>query len=140
MDIFLGVGSRGYSLPRRFSAIQAGDADDEGSAIYSVKIPPGYRAWEMDSVAHEAGNLNDIRAILGIAVAIKAFRDGTLPFPNGTTIARLAWRDVPSDENNAVFGQFEDGKPVRDEALLKTCFPCHEPGKGHDFVFTRYAP
>jgi hypothetical protein len=150
----------------------AGSADDEGSAIYGVKIPPGYRDWQLVGVAHEAGNLNDIRAILGNTVAIKAFRDGTLPFPDGTIIARLAWKDMPSDENNAVFGrfqsfvagpatnvqfmvkdsnkyastggwgfgQFEDGKPNRDAALFKTCFPCHEPAKGHDFVFTHYAP
>src|ERR1700684_4417850 len=35
--------------------------------------------------------------------------------------------------------QFTDGKPA-DEALHKTCFPCHEPGKARDFVFTHYAP
>jgi hypothetical protein len=37
------------------------------------------------------------------------------------------------------FAQFNDGKAV-DEAVIKTCFPCHEPAKGHDFVFTRCAP
>ena len=37
------------------------------------------------------------------------------------------------------FAQFKDGKPA-DEALLKTCFPCHEPVKARDFVFTHYAP
>jgi hypothetical protein len=37
------------------------------------------------------------------------------------------------------FAQFNDGKPA-DAALLKTCFPCHAPAKGHDFVFTHYAP
>jgi hypothetical protein len=37
------------------------------------------------------------------------------------------------------FAQFNDGKPA-DEAVIKTCFPCHVPAKGHDFVFTRYAP
>jgi hypothetical protein len=38
------------------------------------------------------------------------------------------------------FGQFKDGKPA-DEAVHKTCFPCHEAyAKGHDFVFTWYAP
>lgn len=37
------------------------------------------------------------------------------------------------------FAQFNDGKAV-DEAVIKTCFPCHEPAKAHDFVFTRYAP
>ena len=37
------------------------------------------------------------------------------------------------------FGDFKDGKPG-DEALHKTCFPCNEPAKDSDFVFTRYAP
>ena len=37
------------------------------------------------------------------------------------------------------FADFRDGKPG-DEALHKTCFPCHEPAKDHDFVFTHYAP
>jgi len=30
---------------------------------------------------------------------------------------------------------FADFKDVH-----KTCFPCHEPGKASDFVFTHYAP
>jgi hypothetical protein len=37
------------------------------------------------------------------------------------------------------YAEFINGKPA-DEAVLKTCFPCHEPYKGQDFVFTRYAP
>jgi hypothetical protein len=37
------------------------------------------------------------------------------------------------------FAQFKDDKPD-DKAALKTCFPCHEPVKARDFVFTRYAP
>ena len=37
------------------------------------------------------------------------------------------------------FGDFKDGKPG-DEALHKTCFPCHETAKDCDFVFTHYAP
>jgi hypothetical protein len=37
------------------------------------------------------------------------------------------------------FGHFNtDGKPG-DEALLKTCFPCHAKAS-RDFVFTRYVP
>jgi len=37
----------------------------EGSAapIFGIKIFPGYRDWKLVSVAHEAGSLNDIRAI-----------------------------------------------------------------------------
>jgi len=37
------------------------------------------------------------------------------------------------------FADFKDGK-TQDEAVHKTCFPCHEPGKASDFVFTYYAP
>jgi hypothetical protein len=37
------------------------------------------------------------------------------------------------------FGHFKDGKPG-DEALMNTCFPCHNQGKARDLVFTRYAP
>jgi Cytochrome P460 len=33
----------------------------------------------------------------------------------------------------------KDGTPA-DEAMLKTCFPCHAAIKARDFVFTRYSP
>jgi hypothetical protein len=153
------------------SAPASGHADEEPAPIFGIKIPPGYRDWRLISVAHEAGNNNDLRAILGNDVATEAYREGKLPFPDGTIIARLAWSYVVSEENNKVFGraqsfvagppiniqlmikdstkyaatggwgfaQFKDGKPA-DEAVHKTCFPCHVPAKVRDFVFTRYAP
>jgi Cytochrome P460 len=37
------------------------------------------------------------------------------------------------------FAQFTNGKPDG-EALHRTRFGCHEPGKSRDFVFTRYSP
>jgi hypothetical protein len=40
----------------------SGQADGEAAPIYGIKIPPGYRDWRLISVAHEEGNLNDIRA------------------------------------------------------------------------------
>jgi hypothetical protein len=58
------------------------------------------------SVAHEEGNINDIRAILGNDLAIKAYREGTLPFPEGTIIARIAWSHDASEENNKAFAPF----------------------------------
>jgi Cytochrome P460 len=100
----------------------AGDADDQGSPIYGVKIPAGYREWPLVAVAHETGDLNDLRAILGNAIAMKAFRDGTLPFPDGTVIARMAWKHVPSAENDAVFGRsqsFVTGAPTNLEFMVK---------------------
>jgi hypothetical protein len=85
------------------------------SPIFVSDIPPGYRDWRLISVAHEAGSLNDIRAILGNDIAIKAYREGTLPFPEGTIIARVAWSYVPSEENNKTFGRaqsFVAGPPT----------------------------
>ena len=83
----------------------AGGADDESSPIFGIKIPAGYRDWRLISVAHEEGSLNDLRAVLGNDVAIKAYREGQLPFPDGAIIARLAWSYVPSEENNKAFGR-----------------------------------
>ncbi len=150
----------------------SGRADEEAAPIYVEEIPPGYRDWRLISVAHEEGNLNDIRAILGNDIAIEAYRDGKLPFPDGAIIARLAWSYVPSEENNKVFGRpqsfvagpptngvqfmikdskkyastggwgfghFNDGKPAG-EAVLKTCFACHQAGTFRDLVFTGYTP
>ena len=83
----------------------AGGADDESSPIFGIKIPPGYRDWRLISVAHEEGNLNDLRAILGNDAAIKASREGQLPFPDGTIIARLAWSYDPLEESSKAFGR-----------------------------------
>jgi len=88
-----------------YIAPASGQADGEAAPIFGIKIQPGYRDWKLISVAHEAGNLNDIRAILGNDIAIKAYREGTRSFPDGAVIARLSWNYVASEENNKVFGR-----------------------------------
>jgi hypothetical protein len=153
------------------TAAQGSDAANgalakDASPIYGVTIPKGYRQWPLIAPSEEAAPLNELRAILGNPVAINAYRDGTLPFPDGTILAKLAWKHVPSPEFQPAsipgaattvqimvkdskkyaatggwgFGRFINGKPV-DEAQHQTCFACHEANvKAHDFVFTRYAP
>ncbi|HYP29959.1 MAG TPA: cytochrome P460 family protein [Blastocatellia bacterium] len=88
-----------------FTATASRHADGEAAPAFVKKIPPGYRDWRLISVAREEGDLNDIRAILGNDIAIKAYREGKLPFPDGTMIARIAWSHDPSEENNKVFGR-----------------------------------
>lgn len=83
----------------------------EAAPLFVTEIPRGYRDWRLVSVAHEEGNLNDIRAILGNDKAINAYREGKLPFPEQTIIARIAWRHVPSEENNKVFGRDQSFVP-----------------------------
>jgi hypothetical protein len=93
----------------------AGSGEAKDSPLYVTEVPEGYRDWKLISVAHEEGKLNDIRGILGNDIAIKAYREGTLPFPDGAIIARLAWSYVASDENNKTFGRpqsFIAGSPT----------------------------
>jgi Cytochrome P460 len=80
-------------------------AEADAAPIFGIKLPDGYRDWKLISVAREEGDLNDIRAILGNDIAINAYREGKLPFPDGTVIARLAWNHESSEENNKVFGR-----------------------------------
>jgi hypothetical protein len=90
-------------------------SNQEAAPIFVTKIPPGYRDWRVVSVAHEAGELNDIRAVLGIDIAIKAYREGKLSFPEGAIIGRIAWSYVASEDNNKIFGReqsFVAGSPT----------------------------
>jgi len=78
-------------------------AESNASPIYGITIPAGYRDWRLISVARLAGgNLKQLRAQLGNDIAIKTFREGKLPFPDGAIIAALHWNEVASDENNKV--------------------------------------
>ena len=85
----------------------SGQADGAAAQIYGVKLPPGYRDWRLISVAHEEGNLNDLRAILGNDAAIQASREGKLPYPDGTIIVRIAWSYDPLEESSKAFGRLQ---------------------------------
>jgi len=144
-----------------------GDAGSgDASPIYGVKLPDGYRQWALIAPAQEAAPLDELRAVLGNDLAIKAYQDSTLPFPDGTVLVKLAWKHVQSPEFEPAsipgvattvqvmvkdsrkyastggwgFGRFINGKPA-DEAQHQTCFACHQARvQNHDFVFTRFAP
>lgn len=136
------------------------------SPLFGVTLPDGYRTWSFIAPAAEAGPLDELRVVVGNAVAIEAYRTGTLPFPDGAILVKLAWqqRQSPDFEPATVpgrattvqvmvkdlkkyartggwgFGRFVDGEPV-DEAQHRTCFACHEARvQRNDYVFTRFAP
>lgn len=173
---------------RTYSVLQSSEmwvsmrsADQAASPIYGITIPDGYRDWKLIAVSEiGAGDHSQLRAEFGNEIAIKAFQQGKLPFPDGSIVAAQHWTKESSAENDKVlallpmvggfsspksfipgsfinaqfmvkdskkhattggwgFADFKDGKPS-DEALHETCFPCHQPAKDHDFVYTRYAP
>jgi hypothetical protein len=104
------------------TAPASGQGAGEAVPIFGIKIPPGFRDWGLLSVAHEEGDLHSLGAILGNDVAITAYRDGKLPFPDGTIIAALHYRHVPSEENDKVFGRsqsFVPGPPTNIQFMVK---------------------
>jgi len=162
----------GVAVIAALTSPTSGQPGQNSAPVRVTKMPAGYRDWKWISSAHEEGNLNSIGAVLGNDVAIKAYREKTIPFPDGTIIAALHYRYTSSEENNQAFGRaqsFVPGLPTNvqfmvkdskkypatggwgfghfnkdgtlgDDALMKTCFPCHRLEKGQDLVFTRYAP
>ena len=91
----LSVGVLGAQAPRQ--------TDAQAAPIYGIKIPPGYRNWTLISMANVGSPVNDIRAKLGNDLAIRTYREGKTSFPDGAIIARLAYQQVTSEENNRVF-------------------------------------
>lgn len=101
---------------------ERGRADAKPAPAYVTEIPAGYRDWTFISVAHEEGNLHSFAAVLGNNVAAKAYREGTLPYPDGTMIVALHYSHVPSKENNQVFGReqsFVPGAPTNIQFMIK---------------------
>jgi len=86
-------------------------AAQEAAPAFVTQIPAGYRDWRWISSAHEAGNLNSLGAVLGNDVAIKAYRDGTIPYPDGTIIAALHYTHAPNQENDKIFGRPQSSLP-----------------------------
>jgi hypothetical protein len=100
----------------------SGRADEASTPVYVTELPAGYRDWKVVSVAHEEGDLHSFAIVLGNDVAIKAYREGHLPFPDGAIIIALHYKHVPSAENNKVFGKeqsFVAGPPTNIQIEVK---------------------
>jgi hypothetical protein len=133
-----------------------------------IELPSGYRDWRVIAPSFRSDN-GTIRVILGNDVAIEAARSGeTNPWPDGTILAKLVWKEVPHPHWAAahVPGEFvhvefmekdagrypdtggwgfarwlgTDQVPYGEDAgFAKTCFGCHVPVADTDHVFTRPA-
>ena len=140
---FFGVvaGCIAIALSGAYVAKSAAPSDQEGqlqtgtvahspnaSPIYGVTIPDGYRDWKLIAVnqIQLAGKGEQLRAQLGNDLAIKALKDGTLPFPDGSIIAAIHWTRVSSEDNNKVLNgpfpgtqSFVIGSPVNVQFMVK---------------------
>ena len=130
-----------------------------------IALVEGYRDWQVIAPSYRPDK-NHIRVILGNGTAIRAFREGKRPFPDGTIFAKVAWNaekhpKFPVAEVPAAFAQVEfmvkdagkykdtggwgfarfvgaDLKPYgKDAGFVAECFGCHTPVASNDYLFTR---
>lgn len=88
-----------------FVVIAAAASPQENGTATGFTIPPGYREWQLISVAAVGPPLNDVRAKLGNEVAMSDFRKGTIPYRDGAIIARLAWKQSADPQTITAFRQ-----------------------------------
>jgi hypothetical protein len=102
-------------------------AQSNASPIFGVTIPAGYRDWELIAVNQlMTDKVDQLRAQLGNEIAIKAFKEGKIPFPDGSIIAALHWKRVPSEANNKILAPVFPGaqsfvveSPVNVQVMVK---------------------
>ncbi|MGO9266359.1 MAG: cytochrome P460 family protein [Candidatus Binataceae bacterium] len=111
-----------------FMTAASGQADEGSSPIYGVKVPANYREWKLIAVDNllVAGKTDQLRAQLGNDIAIKAFEEGKVPFPDGAIIAAVHWTRIRSEDNSNVLAgpfpgaqSFVVGSPVNVQFMVK---------------------
>jgi cytochrome P460 len=147
------------------TTVTAWSAASVAPAPNGITIPDGYQNWRLIAVSHRTDN-NSLRSILGNDVAIRAAREGkTNPWPDGTTFAKVMWKDAqhprwPAATVPGEFAQVEfmikDAKKYAatggwgfarwrganlapygaDATFVQECFGCHTPMRDNDYVFT----
>jgi len=133
-----------------------------------IRIPEGYKNWRLLSSSHRTDN-NTLRVILGNDIAIEAAGRGrTNPWPDGTILAKLVWKDTQHDKWPAatVPGKFVHAEFMikdaakyaatggwgfarwlgtelqpygKDAGFVQECYACHIPVKQDDYVYTHPA-
>src|SRR5271167_3593645 len=125
--VFLLVAVAAAAVVVASSAPVSGHTDEAASPIYGVTIPPGYRDWKMIAVAQlKTDKVDQMRAQVGNEIAVKAYQEGTLPFPEGAIIVAMHWTRIPSEFNNEVLDpafpgaqSFIVGAPVNIQVMVK---------------------
>jgi hypothetical protein len=125
--VFLLVAVAAVAAVVASSAHVSGHADEAASPIYGVTIPPGYRDWKMIAVAQlNTDKVAQLRAQLGNEIAIRAYKERKVPFPDGAIIVALHWTRVSSEDNNKVLAgpfpsaqSFVVGAPVNMQVMVK---------------------
>jgi hypothetical protein len=131
-----------------------------------IALPDGYEDWRVIGVSQRTDN-GTLRVVLGNDMAVDAARAGdTNPWPEGSVLAKLVWKNMTLDAWPSAIGPGEfiqvefmikessiysstggwgfarwlgaEKKPYGEDAsFVQECFACHTPVKDSDYVFTR---
>jgi len=140
-------------------------ANSVSPAANGIQYPVGLKNWRVISSSFRTDN-NTQRVILGNAIAINASQSGkTNPWPNGTILAKLVWKNTEHPQWKAAIvpGEFvhseimvRDTKKYKttqgwgyarwkgeqqtpyglDESFSQECASCHSHAKDSNYVFT----
>lgn len=97
-----------------YFALASEHAEENSLAIFLKEIPQGYREWKLIAVSRLTSPKGaQLRAQLGNDIAIKAYQEGKLPFPDGAMIVALHWDEISSENNNKVLAQGFPGAGIQ---------------------------
>lgn len=142
------------------AAVAAQPVAPNGIGLYA-----DYLNWQVIAPSYREDK-GHIRIITGNAIAVAALRAGTKPLPDGSVLAKAAWKAekhpfFPVATEPGAFVQVEfmvkdarkykntggwgfarfvgaDLKPYgKDSGFVAECFGCHTPVAGNDYLFTK---
>lgn len=143
----------------------SGGAADKPVAANGIALYPDYLTWKVIAPSYREDK-GHIRLVTGNDIAVAALRAGTKPLPDGSVLAKIAWKaekhpSFPVATVPGAFAQVEfmvkdavkykdtggwgyarflgnDLKPYgKDAGFVQECFGCHTPVADNDYLFTR---
>ena len=140
-------------------------AADLPMAPNGISLYPDYLSWKVVAPSYREDR-GQIRIITGNEIAVAALRAGKKPLPDGSVLAKVAWKaeknpSFPVATEPTVFAQVEfmvknaakykdtggwgfarfvgsELKPYgKDAGFVGECFGCHTPVAGNDYLFTK---
>lgn len=108
------LASAAISIIVTLTVLASQEADQDATPIFLTDIPQGYRDWQLIALSRlTSPKGNQIRAQLGNDIAIEAYRENKLPFPDGAMIVALHWNELSSENNNKVLAQGFPGAGIQ---------------------------
>jgi len=140
-------------------------AADLPMAPNGISLYPDYLSWKVIAPSYREDR-GQIRIITGNEIAVAALRAGKKPLPDGSVLAKVAWKadknpSFPVATEPTAFVQVEfmvkdaakykatggwgfarfvgnELKPYgKDAGFVGECFGCHIPVAGNDYLFTK---